>query len=84
MIVSLGRWYTGVNFDTELLSYHEEDGHQLEEETSLAINSPDGNILFFRSTCFLLLHSSLGLTETMLTRTHSRTFEVKRNRESLS
>ena len=78
---SLGRWYTGV---TELLSYHEEDGHQLEDETSLAVNteSSDGNILLF-STCMPApsLVFELGIYRIMFTRTHSRAFEVKRNRQ---
>ena len=34
----------------------------------------DGNILLFSTSCFLLLRN-------MLTRTHSRAFEVKRNRQ---
>ena len=40
-------------FDMELLSYHEgQDGHHLEEGTSLAA---DGNILLFSISCFLFL-----------------------------
>ena len=53
---SLGRWYSGVTFDTELLSHHEEDGHHLEEETSLAVNSPQ------MATSYFSQHASISFS----------------------
>ena len=67
------------HFDTELLSYH---GHQLEASgkgpgSTIGYQQySDGNILYFLNV--MLPSPSLELG-TMLTRTHLRAFEVKRN-----
>ena len=67
--------------DTELLSYikREEDGHHLEEEISLTVNSPQ--MLTFLNMLPSPNSLELGIYRTMLLRTHSRAFKVKRNRQ---
>ena len=58
---SLGRWYTGVTLTRSCWAITKKM-HHLEKETSLAVKSPQMATWFF-STCFLLLHLSLGFAE---------------------
>ena len=67
------------HFDMELLSHHEKDGHHLEEETSLAVDSPQ------MATSYSFQHASFSepsLEAWDYAHTHAFTgeaIEVKRN-----
>ena len=63
------------HFDTQLLSYHEEDEHHLEEETSLTVSSPQMATLFFNCDT---LPSSLELN---YAHAHAFVFTVVRSEQ---